>query len=340
MLKKLPPFKAWFMIFRILAVLVWAVMTVTMSSAVAFFETGKIDWINFVLVILIASIVQGFPAHIINEIIDWQSGADQFKKLGEKAGGSKVIKAGLADIPQLWTMFTITSLLSFALMGILYFRTHPQILWFFVTGYFVCIFYTLPPLRLAYRPFAGEWLGGFAGIMLNMTGCYFAQTGTVSQTIIIFSAALGMSYIAIMMLFHYLDFESDQQARPLKNTTIVFLGLKKSKYYVVVVLMFSIVLSILMAVRMHPLFYWIAVNNTVQLILQLRCDPQSEASIVQIGKWITFEMLGFGIFFSSIHNPDFAWVMVPVILSFYLHKKFGKLEMATETQRHEAELKS
>jgi 1,4-dihydroxy-2-naphthoate octaprenyltransferase len=325
---KLPALKAWFMVFRILAVIVWAVTTVTMSTAIAYSETGKVDWINFILVLLVASIVQGFPAHIVNEIIDWESGADQFKKLGEKSGGSKVIKAGLATVPQLWMMFFVTSLAGFALMGVLFLRSDPRILLFFVPGYFVCIFYTLPPVQLAYRPFAGEWLGGFTGIVLNMTGCYFAQTGKVSATIVVFSICVGLCYVAIMILFHYLDYDSDKQARPLKNTTIVFLGLKRSKVYAAGLLMFSILISVIMAFRLHPLFYWLALNNAIQLIFQWRCDPFSEESIVRIGKWITFEMIGFGILFSSLNNIKFFWVSLLVLLSFYLHRKFGRLRLA------------
>jgi 1,4-dihydroxy-2-naphthoate octaprenyltransferase len=320
------------MIFRIMAVMVWAVMTVAMSSALAFGETGKIDWINFILVLLIASVVQGFPAHIVNEIFDWKSGADQFKKLGEKSGGGKVIKSGLVSISQLWLMFGITSLIGFLLMGILLLRTDARILWFFIPGYFVCIFYTLPPLRLAYRPFAGEWFGGFTGILLNMTGSYFSQTGTVTPTVVLFSIAVGMCYIAVMMLFHYLDYESDKQARPLKNTTIVFLGLRKSKYYVLLLLTVSILISLFMAINLSPVFYWLALNNFIQLVFQWRCDPGSENSIVRMGKWVTFEMIGFGILFSSWNNIKFAWVVLLVILSFYLYKKFGKLKLTSETR--------
>jgi 1,4-dihydroxy-2-naphthoate octaprenyltransferase len=323
---KLPPFKAWFMIFRILAVLVWAVMTVLLSSAVVFYETGRIDWLNFILVMAIASITQGFPAHIINEIYDWQSGADQYKKIGEKSGGSKVIKSGLATIPQLWLMFGITSVLSFSLVILLYMRTDPRSLWFFGVGYFVCIFYTMPPMRFAYRPFAGEWLGGFAGIMLNMTGNYFVQTGSVSPLIFVFSITIGLVYIAIMMLFHYLDYESDRHAVPLKRTTIVYLGLQRSKIYVMILLLLSTALSVVLVWQTHPLFFLVTLSNVIQLFVQARCNPTNAESIVRSGKILTFEMIGFSIFFSALIHPAFAWVMVLVVLSFYLHKKFGKLK--------------
>lgn len=322
----LAPFKAWFMIFRILAVLVWAVMTVLLSSAVVFYETGRIDWMNFILVMAIASITQGFPAHIVNEIYDWQSGADRFKKIGEKSGGSKVIKSGLATIPQLWLMFGITSVLSFSLVVLLYMRTDPRSLWFFGVGYFVCIFYTMPPMRFAYRPFAGEWLGGFAGIMLNMTGNYFVQTGFVSSLVLVFSITIGLVYIAIMMLFHYLDYESDRHAVPLKRTTIVYLGLQRSKVYVMILLLLSTALSVAMALQISPLFFLVTLSNVIQFVIQARCNPSNAESIVKTGKILTFEMIGFSIVFSALINPAFAWIIVWVILSFYLHKKFGKLK--------------
>jgi 1,4-dihydroxy-2-naphthoate octaprenyltransferase len=323
---KLPRIKAWFMIFRILAVLVWAVMTVLLSSAIVFYETGHIDWLSFFLVMLIASLTQGFPAHIVNEIVDWKSGADQYKRLGEKSGGSKVIKAGLASIPQLWQMFAITTFIIFVLAIILFLRTDHRSLWFFGVGYLVCIFYTLPPLSFAYRPFAGEWLGGFAGIMLNMTGNYFAQTGTVSRTIIIFSVAVGLVYIAIMMLFHYIDYESDRNAVPMKNTTIVFLGLRRSRRYVLALLVLSTLLSLWLSLEINRMFLFLTVSNLYHLFAQWQCDPANVESVVAAGKRLTFETIGFGILFTTWVNPLFLWAAVLVVVIFYLHRKFGKLK--------------
>lgn len=321
----LAPPKAWFMIFRILAVIVWAVLTVMMSAAVAYMDTGRIDWINFFLTLAIASLVQGFPAHIVNEIYDWESGADRFKKLGEKSGGSKVIKSDLADIPQLWTMFIVTTFLCFVLMILLSYRTRIESFAFFFIGYFVCIFYTMPPFRWAYRPFAGEWLGGYAGILLNMTGTYFVQTGFVQWNIVAFASTTGLIYIGIMMLFHYLDYDSDSQAIPKKNTTIVYLGLKKSKMYVIVLLSASILFSIFLAFFVHPVFYFLTLCAVVQLISQTSVDPFSPGSIIRHGKFITLAMVVYAIMFASWINVQFLWMMIPISISFYLHKKFGKI---------------
>jgi hypothetical protein len=39
-----------------------------------------------------------------------------------------------------------------------------KLLWFFFPGLLLSLFYSLPPFRFAYRPFLGEFLGGFAAI--------------------------------------------------------------------------------------------------------------------------------------------------------------------------------
>lgn len=131
-----------------------------------------------------------------------------------------------------------------------------------------------------------------------------------------------------MMLFHYLDYESDRHAVPLKRTTIVYLGLHRSKVYVMILLLLSTALSVAMALQISPLFFLVTLSNMIQFVIQARCNPSNAESIVKTGKILTFEMIGFSIVFCALINPSFAWITVWVILSFYLHKKFGKLKTA------------
>jgi 1,4-dihydroxy-2-naphthoate octaprenyltransferase len=313
------------MIFRILAVVVWSVMTVTVSTAASFLESGRLDWLNYLLTLAIASTVQGFPAHIVNEIVDWQTGADRFRKLGEKSGGSKVLKAGLATVPQLWWMFGVTSLIGFILIVLLCFRTGPAVFAFFVAGYFICLFYTMPPLMFAYRPFAGEWLGGFPGVVLNVTGTYYVQTGSISAQAMLLAAWIGLVYMSIMVLFHYLDYEGDCQARPMKRTTIVFLGLRRSKRYVLVLLLLAGVLSTAQAWKSPPLYWLMPLSVAVYGIIHLRCDPSSAESVVRQGRLLTYAVIVFSLAISVMAEPRFAVAGLMALAAFYLHKKFGKL---------------
>ncbi len=314
--------KAWFMIFRIQAVFVWAVLTVVVGTAVAARTTGEVNWIHFFLCILIASAVQGFPAHIVNEIVDWRSGADRPRE--QKSGGSKVLASGLATIPQLWVMFWITTTVALGLVIVLCLRTNWNLGVLFLVGYFICLAYSIPPFRLAYRPFLGEWLGGFPGIVLNIVGSAYAQGHIVTWETIGLAASIGMMYIGIMLLFHYVDYEGDQQARPIKRTSIVFFGLRRSRHYVLAILIVASALSAALAAQGAPWMWVISVLAFLHAIVHFLCDPASVDSIIRSGKWLMVcTVLGVtvGAALVSWHFwlllPAAAWVRM-------LHHRFGR----------------
>lgn len=313
------------MVFRILPVFVWAVVSTTFGAAIAVLETSTLDWSNFLLVLGITALIQGYPTHIINEIYDWKSGADQYRKLGERSGGSKVIKAGLTDVDGLWCMFVVTTILIALATAYIGYVIGWQILWFIVLGFFCGLFYTLPPLRLAYQPFAGEWLGGFTGVFLAVAGSYYVQTFRLANSVVWAAFSLGLIHIGVMMLFHYLDYEGDRRAQPQKRTTIVRLGLQRSKAYVCVCLLFALLIALFCAVAFHWLFSILALHALVHLGFQIACDPRDGASIVSLGKMITYETIAWGILFAAVILPAFLFLAIPIAIGFYCHKRFGKL---------------
>ncbi|MFQ5639476.1 MAG: prenyltransferase [bacterium] len=320
-----PKAKAWFMVFRVLPVLVWAVVATIFGAAISALETDGINWTNLLLVMGMTALIQGFPTHIINEIYDWKSGADQFRKLREKSGGSKVIKAGLTDIDGLWVMFTVTMIVIFLSAAYAVLVIGWQVLWFIVPGFLCGLFYTLPPFRLAYLPFAGEWLGGFAGIFFAVTGSYYVQAFRIGRTIILGAFCLGLIYIGIMMLFHYLDYEGDRRAHPQKRTTIVLLGLQRSKYYVYTCLLAALALALYCAFTIHWVFILLALHTSIHLVFQIGCNPQDSASIVGYGRLITYETIAWGLIFAVVIRLEFLLLFIPIFFGFYAHKKFGKV---------------
>jgi len=320
--------KAWFMIYRILAVLLWAQTVVVMGSASALHLTGKFELLNFFLVFAIASLVQGFPAHTLNEIFDWQSGADRYKRLGQKSGGSKVIKAGLADVPQLWTMFWSTTTICLGLLAFLYLRTDATVLIIFLVGFFVTVAYSVPPFRFAYRPFVGEWCGGFTGVVLTFCGSFYVQAGYLELQVVAVALCLGLVYIGIMILFHYLDYEGDRRAVPTKKTTIVYLGPLRSKVYVLAVLALGLVSAIWLMRFMPALFVVLPVLISMHLILHVRCDPFNAESIIRSGKSLTAVTLAAVLVFAVLIKLHFAAMLGLVALSFWLHRRYGKLRQA------------
>ncbi len=87
------------------------------------------------------------------------------------------------------------------------------------------IAYTLPPVRAAYRPVAGEAIA-FGCLMLCVVGAAVLQHGAVDAELLLAAVAVSAYAVGMLMMHHFLDYEADRSASPPKRTTIVALGLE------------------------------------------------------------------------------------------------------------------
>jgi len=328
--------KGAFMLFRVLAVLVWAFNASLISNAAAAIDGVAIKWSVFIFVLVISALLQGYPTHIVNEIYDWQSGADRAIEVTRTnpaasknvSGGSKVIAAGLLTIPELWRLFYLTAGILVALAFLFAMLASWQLLWFFFPGLMLSLFYSLPPFRFAYRPFLGEFLGGFASIAILVAAGYFAQSGTLPPPAIVLSLSLGFMYVAIMVFFHYIDHKNDRAANPPKRTTVVHLGLAGSRIYACVCAGIGTLLMSYLAFAHHAHYGVLMLQGLVILYCHWRTQPDDGKSLVHWGKIMTYFVLFAGLVFATMSEPRFA-AMAPVyLLGFWAHKRFGKLRPA------------
>jgi 1,4-dihydroxy-2-naphthoate octaprenyltransferase len=220
-----------FLEFRLIPVLLWSFTAVTLGTALAFHESGVLDWRWFLATLGTATLVQGFETHAVNEIYDWRSGTDRADVPRVLSGGSKVLNRGLLTIRELWVVFAVSSAFVFLLTAYLVLARSWLVIAFVLPGYVSGLVYTMPPIRTAYRPFAGEVSGGFLGVMLCVLGGYYVQTLTISAAAVVASMAYACVCVAMLMMHHYLDVEADLAAQPPKRTTIAFLGRRSGKIY-------------------------------------------------------------------------------------------------------------
>jgi 1,4-dihydroxy-2-naphthoate octaprenyltransferase len=334
--------KGMFMLFRILAVMVWACTAATVATAAAGLNGAEIDWPVFGFVVLMGALVQGYPAHIINEIYDWQSGSDQpfapstgrgttSKK--PVTGGSKVIAAGLLSIGDLWRLFHITTAAVVLLTVFIGMAYSAKLLWFIIPGYFLCIFYTLPPFRFAYRPFLGEYCGGFAGIILLVCGAYFAQTLLLPFSVILLALGLGFLYAAVMVFFHYVDFSRDRLASPPKRTSVVHLGLAGSRRYALANAAVGAGSLFYLAITAAPPYFLLVIIGALIFYCHYRVRPDDDRSIVYWGKRMTYGILVIGVLFGMVVDVAFIGMAAFYVFGYWLHKNFGKLHTTTAASR-------
>lgn len=278
-----------FLEFRLIPVLLWSFTAVALGTALAYHESGILDWWWFLATLAIATLIQGFETHAVNEVYDWKSGTDRAEVPRALSGGSKVLNRGLLTIRELWVVFAVSTVLVFILTAWLVVSRSWAVIGFVVPGYLAGLFYTMPPVRTAYRPFAGELAGGFLGVLLCVLGGYYIQTLTISLAAVIASVAYACVCVAMLMMHHYLDVEADLAAQPQKRTTIAFLGRTTGKLYATgwaVVALAGFVLLASWSLRFLPAVPFAALA-VVAHVRTRPADPVSvtrnELAVIQLG---------------------------------------------------------
>jgi len=312
--------KGLFMEIRVIPVLVWAFTAIATGTALAYLETGIFHLWNFSLAMVVACIVQGYPTHAANEIVDWLSGTDS-----QGFGGSKVIREGLLSVRDLKVIIVGSMSAVVILSALVIYTIDFNLIWFGIVGIAASLFYSLPPLTFAYKPFLGELFGAFVGVFIAITGGYYIQALTLSRAAILTGVAVGFADIAIMEMFHTVDYDADKSAVPQKRTTMVFLGPERGQIYVVAYIGGAALLFWILSVYYYWQFVVWAVTATVCIFFYVKYNPRDPWSIISYTKKVTWSTIGGGLVFSSLVCPWFALLTIPVVLAYVAHRKWGKL---------------
>ena len=281
--------KGWFLEFRLIPVLLWSYTAVALGTAIAYFATGSVNVLWFLAALGLGALIQGWETHAINEIYDWRSGTDQ---PGGRAlsGGSHVRNLGLLGELDLWWIFAISSIAVAALTAWVVRERAAWLALLIIAGYGLGLAYTAPPLSTSYHPFAGEWLGGFPGVLLSGLGAYAIQTLSISLVVTTALAAHALVCMSMLIVHHYLDEPMDAGATPPKRTTVVALGFTNAKRYAGIMAATAAALYAILGATVHPAFFLGAAFTVPAVWIHFRIDPndlksvtQNELRVIQLG---------------------------------------------------------
>ncbi|QQK77543.1 prenyltransferase [Salicibibacter cibarius] len=175
----------------------------------------------FLLLISGALLIHGVLTHILNDVTDYKSGTDAHSP-AILSGGSRVSQDGHITIitleklgKQLILAIVFTSI-ALAFLGL------HELSILLLIGVWAAASYSRPPLQLSYRPFAGEVFSLFPSMLaLGLAGAWLAlddipmwalQNATIN----------ALFCVAWVMVHHIPDRYADQQAIPMKRTSIVW----------------------------------------------------------------------------------------------------------------------
>ncbi len=293
-------------------VLLWSFSALTVGTALAATDGSLQVW-YYVGAVLLGALIQGLLAHSVNEIADWRSGTDRHPSPRVISGGSKVIAAGLMGEGALRVTFAgaflATTVLGLALVA----ARGLVVLPFGLVGVAGAILYTVPPVRAAYRPFAGEAIA-FICLANCVIGAHVLQGGpgidaaTVATAVAVAAYAVGM-----LMVHHYLDHDADRMATPPKVTSIVRLGLVRGKWYATgwcVVALAAAMAGSAVQPRLLPLVAGYAVG----LLAHLRCRPDDVESVTKNELAIIFAGIAAALSASALLVPALSAAMVVAVV--------------------------
>jgi 1,4-dihydroxy-2-naphthoate polyprenyltransferase len=272
---------------RVIPVLLWSFSAITLGTALAA-HGGELRGWYYLGAIALGVLIQGVLAHTVNEIEDWRSGTDRHLSPRVISGGSKVLVAGLLTQRALAALFA-GALVATAALGLAMVAARGIVMLpFGLAGVTGAVLYTLPPVRAAYRPFAGEAVA-FGCLWLCVAGAALLQRGDVGAETVLAAVAVAAYAIGMLMMHHYLDHDADKLATPRKLTTIVLLGLERGRLYATAWCGLALAAAAAAALSQPRLIPLVAAY-AIAIAVHLRCRPgdvesvtRSELAIILLG---------------------------------------------------------
>jgi 1,4-dihydroxy-2-naphthoate octaprenyltransferase len=264
---------------RVIPVLLWSFTAITLGTALAVRDGADLSVPGYLAAVAVGVLLQGLVAHAVNEIADWRSGTDADPSPRVISGGSKVIASGLLTPGELRAV-GIGAAAAAAVLGLAAAATWGWALALYGLGGLAgAVLYTLPPVRAAYRPLAGEAIA-LTCIWGCTTGAYLLQRGSLSGDAAVLGLAHAASCVAMLMMHHYLDRGPDSRALPPKITTMVRLG-DAGRRYAVAWAALALGLAALLAAWADGAFALLAVGLALALALHLAVEPDDPASVTR-----------------------------------------------------------
>ena len=296
---------------RVIPVLLWSFSALTVGTALAAHGRDLQVW-YYVGAVVLGALIQGLLAHSVNEIADWRSGTDRHPSPRMISGGSKVIVAGLMGERALMATFGAAFLATTVLGLTLVAARGLVVLPFGVVGVAGAILYTLPPVRAAYRPFAGEAIA-FICLADCVVGAHVLQGGrAVDGTTLATAVAVAAYAVGMLMVHHYLDYDADRTATPPKVTSIVRLGLAGGRRYAIGWCVLALVAAMAGSVA-EPRLLPLVAGYVIGLLAHLRCRPGDVESVTKNELAIIFAGIAAALSAAALLVPALSLAMVVAV---------------------------
>ena len=249
------------------------VVPVVIGTLLAWQQGSSFSWELFLLTLL-GALAAHLGANLINDIFDFDQGADQAAYDLRLSGttittGSPLLLNGQLS-PKTYRLLALGCFALALLCGIILALFRPWVLLFAALGFLLAFFYVAPPLRLAY---IGRGLGEIDIFLsfgvLPLVGAFYVQADTITMTALLVSLPVGLYTMAVLYFHHFLHWRGDQKVG--KVTPVVALGEHGARVVGALILTaIALLLIVLSFIRVLPWYSVVAALTVVPVQLALR----------------------------------------------------------------------
>ena len=247
---------------------IWIASTIPMAvgAAAAYAYLKSFSW-GWFLIGVAAIYLLEIGKNAINEYVDYLSGVDTFVTPDKRtpfSGGKKTIIDGKLSLKENLLIGLITTT-GGSLLGLyIVIAREPMVLWFGLAGVFFALFYSLPPLKFAYRGL-GEIVVGITFGPLITCGTFLVQTHTLTPLIVIASLPLGFLIANVLWINQYPDYEADLKGS--KMNGVVRLGKRRAVNVYALLFGLAYISLVLLSIYSRNL-YWLLALVSAPLALR------------------------------------------------------------------------
>ena len=296
---------------RVIPVLLWSVTAVTLGTALAWSQGAPRSVSGYLGALLIGILLQGIVAHTVNDIADWRSGTDRDPAPRVISGGSKTLPARLVT-ERVLVVACAVAIVAAGGIGLALAAAHGWWLASFgAIGLAGAVLYTLPPVRLAYRPFAGEAVA-FTCVWACGAGAFGLQAGNLTLDATLVAGMHAAACVAMLMLHHDLDSGPDSRARPPKVTSVVRLG-TKARAYAAGWSMAAVALAA-GSIAIDPAFALAAAFLALATVAHATVRPQDVGSVTRAELVVILAGLAAGLGTAALLEGRLVWTLLAAAL--------------------------
>lgn len=263
---------------RLIPVLMWSFTAVTLGAALAG-HAGGASAARLAVALVVGALLQGLVAHAVNEVADWRSGTDSHPAPRVISGGSKVIVAGILREREVMALGVAAAVAAVAIGLVVAVVWTPVVLLLGLVGLAGAVVYTLPPVRAAYRPLAGEVVA-IVCVWSCVTGSYALQTGGISGGAALVGVAYALACASMLQVHHLLDRVPDLAANPPKRTTAAVLG-GGARAYGVALGVGAALAATAAALTVAPGLAVLAAGTALAVVPQVLMDPEDPEAVTR-----------------------------------------------------------